>query len=225
MTALLGWAYPLVTGEANTSVEQMVDWQIVFMWRADCQTFAATVSKVPDDRIAVVGPTEVIGTSFAEFVTSAALEDGLSARGYVLDHSLVAALKDLADETAAEAGEFCFVGVQGSMSPMLTLMSPSGHVELVCGRNVLSPDGPSWGYSGSGPAEAAEMMLARAVGERATADFGLTKAFMIDVVAGLPSEFSLSASSVVDWYETRRPPLVLTDRRQIEVVTRALEGH
>lgn len=68
-------------------------------------------------------------------------------------------------------------------------------------RNDLrnhSPDGPEWGYAGSGPAQLSLALLADVLGDEAAQD--LHQRFKRDVVARFPREgFAISAEAIDAW--------------------------
>lgn len=65
-----------------------------------------------------------------------------------------------------------------------------------------SPDGFSWGYSGSGPAQLALAILLRVFGkEYAEANY---QDFKVGVIAKLPQEdFELPVKDVIGWFNNR----------------------
>jgi hypothetical protein len=85
---------------------------------------------------------------------------------------------------------------------------PDGWMTPLPMRNDLrnhSPDGPEWGYAGSGPAQLALAILSDAIGERAALDH--YQDFKSAVVAGLPHDrWELGRAAVRAWYEKHRGP-------------------
>jgi hypothetical protein len=62
-----------------------------------------------------------------------------------------------------------------------------------------SPDGPEWGYCGSGPAQLALALLMHATRHRRTAE-QLYQRFKADVVAGLPHDgWEMSSVYILEW--------------------------
>jgi len=63
-----------------------------------------------------------------------------------------------------------------------------------------SPDGFSWGYSGSGPSQLALALLLEVCLDKDQAQAHYQD-FKFDVVAGLDETFTLNASVIYDWCE------------------------
>ncbi len=207
---------PEITDVAMFGVsEPVVEREIGLMWRDELQTFGAIATNVATPPTGQQNP-QILGTRFAEFPTVRALGDGLARAGFVLDRELAVNLEQLQQETYDTVGETHFVGVRPNNEPMLVMVTPDNRLAALDGRDVLSVDGPNWGYGGNGPAEAAEQMLRMSVGETAAMDLSRTRAFMGEVVAGLPREFSMSASGVSEWFTTGQHPAVDVTSPQID---------
>jgi len=82
-----------------------------------------------------------------------------------------------------------------------------------------SPEGPEWGYCGSGPAQLALALLCDVTGDDTAAEL-LTHRFKFDIVSSLPKHgWLLTAELIEAWIIDRigRCPEVVKDEEVIEL--------
>jgi len=65
-----------------------------------------------------------------------------------------------------------------------------------------SPDGFSWGYNGSGPAQLALALLLEATNEDEAIKF--YQSFKFDIISDMPENFALPAEQIYEYLEIKR---------------------
>ena len=172
-------------------------------WDPVLQTYAATFTVFDHDR-AYPPPRRRFGRRWGEFVTVDALAGRLGATGLVVGSDSLIALDELARAVEGDGGGTELVGLVDQMGRRrLYLVPPDGSVTEI--HPVI--DHPDhwfhWGDASDPTVATARAIVDRTFGRPGPDEletFALT--LTVEYLALVTADFSISASSLADWYLT-----------------------